>query len=87
MTATRAYYAMAKDGLFFKLRKSEIGGENIYRLPFYPFLPCLYLTGILALLFFRAVFEWEKSLVDIAFIATGLPFSFIWCRRAGKLSH
>lgn len=144
MTATRAYYAMAKDGLFFKwldfvhprfrtpsrailahcfwaaaillirrrfetiaagmvfavlifltfttlslfkLRKSEIGGEDIYRLPFYPFLPCLYLTGILALLFFRTVFEWEKSLVDIAFIATGLPFSFIWCRRAGKLSH
>lgn len=144
MTATRAYYAMAKDGLFFKwldfvhpkfrtpsrailthciwaavimlirgtfetiaagmvfailifyafttlalfkLRKIEVGGYDIYRVPFYPFLPGLYLAGILVLLIFRAIFEWEKSLVDIVFIATGLPFSLIWCRRARKIAH
>lgn len=144
MTATRVYYAMAKDGLFFKwfdfvhpkfrtpsrailahcfwaavillirgsfetiaagmmfailiflmfttlalfkLRKREIVGNGVFRAPFYPFLPGFFLVGILALIIFRVVFEWEKSLVDIAFIATGLPFSLIWCRRTGKRSH
>ena len=138
MSAPRAYYAMAKDGLFFKwfdfvhpkfhtpshaiiahcvwssfillvrgtfetiasglvfailifltfntialfkLRKKEVGDEDIFRVPLYPFLPLLYLLGVLALLVSRAIFEWEKSLIDMAFIATGIPFSFFWCRR------
>ncbi len=138
MAAPRVYYAMAKDGLFFKwlnfvhpkfrtpsrailahciwgsvilivrgtfetivagmvfavlifyafttvalfiLRKQEVGGEDIYRVPLYPWLPGLYLAGIVALLVIRAIFEWEKSLVDLAFIATGLPFALIWVRR------
>lgn len=137
MTASRVYYAMAKDGLFFrwldfvhpvfrtpsravvahcvwaavillvrknfenivagmtfailifyalitlalfKLRKNEIGGQEIYRVPLYPFLPGLYLSGILLLIAFRAIFEWEKSLIDLAFIATGVPFALIWIR-------
>jgi APA family basic amino acid/polyamine antiporter len=141
MTATRAYYAMARDGLFFKwldfihprfrtpsraviahcvwavvillvrgsfetivagmvfavlifyvfttlalfiLRKNEESNHKIYRVPFYPVLPGLYFVGILFLLVSRAFFEWEKSLVDLAFIATGLPFSLIWLRRTGK---
>lgn len=141
MAATRVYYAMAKDGLFFKwldfvhpkfrtpsrailahcfwaaaillirrtfetiaagmvfailiflivntlalfkLRKKDKGDYSVFRVPFFPFLPGLFLAGILALLIFRAFFEWEKSLVDLAFIATGLPFSLLWCRRAGK---
>jgi APA family basic amino acid/polyamine antiporter len=138
MTASRVYYAMAKDGLFFrwldfvhpqfrtpsravvvhcvwaavillarknfenivagmtfavlifyalttlalfKLRKNEVGGREIYRVPFYPILPGVYLFGILTLIGFRAIFEWEKSLTDLAFIATGLPFALIWVRR------
>jgi len=144
MTATRAYYAMAKDGLFFKwlsfvhpkfrtpsraivahcvwaaaillirgtfetiitgyvfailifyafttlalfkLRKNEVGGQHVYRVPLYPLLPGLYLAGILALLIFRAIFEWEKSLVDLAFIATGLPFFLMWYRKGGKIRY
>jgi len=143
MTATRAYYAMAKDGLFFKwlnyvhpkfrtpsraiiahcvwaaviliirgtfetivagmvfavlifytlttvalfkLRKNDIGGEGAYRMPLYPLLPALYLVGILALLILRAIFEWEKSLVDLIFIVSGLPFFFIWYRTGRKSS-
>jgi len=144
MTATRAYFAMAKDGLFFKwlsfvhpkfrtpsraivahcvwaaaillirgtfetiitgyvfailifyafttlalfkLRKNEVGGQHVYRVPLYPLLPGLYLAGILALLIFRAIFEWEKSLVDLAFIATGLPFFLMWYRKGGKIRY
>ena len=141
MTATRAYYAMAKDGLFFKwlnfvhprfrtpsraivvhcvwaafiliirgsfetivagmvfailifytlttlalfnLRKNDVGGQGVYRMPLYPLLPAVYLSGILALLILRAIFEWEKSLVDLAFITSGLPFSLIWYRKGRK---
>ncbi|GAG32770.1 unnamed protein product, partial [marine sediment metagenome] len=65
--------------------KNEVGGQGVYRVPFYPILPCIYLVGILALLIFRAIFEWEKSLVDLTFIATGLPFFLIWYRRRRKL--
>jgi APA family basic amino acid/polyamine antiporter len=138
MSATRAYYAMARDGLFFRwldyvhpkyrtptrailvhclwaavillvrrtfetiaagmvfailifllfntlalfrLRKKGVGGDDVFRVPFYPFLPAFFFAGILVLLVFRAVFEWQRSLVDLAFVATGLPFSLIWCRR------
>ncbi len=142
MSATRAYYAMAKDGLFFKwfnfvhpkfrtpsrailahclwaavillirrtfetiasgmvfavliflaintlalfkLRKGDADSKDIFGVPFYPFFPGLFLVGILTLLIFRAFFEWERSLVDLAFIATGLPFSLIWCRKARRI--
>ncbi len=138
MTATRAYYAMARDRLFFrwldhihprfrtpsravvahcvwaivilflrgtfeviaagmvfgvlifwalntfalfKLRMRDRGGEDIYRVPLYPVLPAVYLAGILAFLVFRAATDWRRSLEDIAFIATGIPFYFYWARR------
>ncbi len=138
MTATRAYYAMARDRLFFrwldhihprfrtpsraiiahcvwaivilflrgtfeviaagmvfgilifwalntfalfKLRLKDRGGGDIYRVPLYPFLPAIYLAGIVAFLIFRAATDWTRSLEDIAFIATGIPFYFFWARK------
>lgn len=141
MTAPRAYYAMARDGLFFKwldhihprfrtpsraivahclwagviliirgtfetiasglvfailifyglstlalfkMRRDRIGGENIFRVPLYPFLPLLSLLLIIGLIILRAWFEWQKSVVDLAFIVTGVPFAFYWCRRKNK---
>jgi APA family basic amino acid/polyamine antiporter len=138
MTAPRAYYAMARDGLFFKwldhihprfrtpsraiaahclwagviliirgtfetiasglvfailifyglstlalfkMRRDRIGGENIFHVPLYPFLPLLSLLLIIGLILLRAWFEWQKSLVDLAFIVTGIPFAFYWCRK------
>ncbi len=141
MTAPRVYYAMAKDGLFFrwldhvhprfrtpsraiivhclwagvilvmrgtfetiasglvfailifyglstlalfKMRRERMGGSGIFRVPFYPFLPALSLVLIVGLLVLRAYFEWQKSLVDLLFIVTGIPFALYWIRRRGK---
>ena len=141
MTATRAYYVMAHDGLFFKwldfihprfrtpsraitahclwagvilifrgtfetiasglvfailifyglstlalfkMRRQGIGGTDIFRVPLYPVLPLFSLLMIVALIGLRAVFEWEKSLVDLAIIATGIPFAFFWCRKKDR---
>jgi APA family basic amino acid/polyamine antiporter len=138
MTASRAYYAMARDGLFFRwldyihprfrtparailvhciwagaiilirrkfetivagmvfavlifyslatialfrLRRYRVGDEKAYRVPFYPVLPALYLAGLVGLLVFRGYFEWQRSLADLAFIATGLPFAVYWVRK------
>ena len=135
MTAPRVYYAMAKDGLFFKwldfvhprfrtparaiaahcfwagaillirgtfetiatglvftilifyglstlslfkMRKDNIGGTDIFRVPFYPVLPIVFVMVILVLLFLRAMFEWQNSATDLVFIVTGLPFA-IYC--------
>jgi len=143
MTAPRAYYAMARDGLFFKwlnhvhsrfqtpsraiaahclwagailvirgtfetiaaglvfailifyglstlalfkMRRDRIGGPDIFRVPFYPFLPLLSLLLIIGLIVLRALYFWQDSLVDLAFIVTGIPFAFYWCRKRGKSS-
>ncbi len=74
------FYGLAAVALF-KLRSAG-DVEGAYRMPFYPFLPAVYLVGIVTLIVFRATYEWQKSLVDLAFIATGLPFALIWCRKA-----
>jgi len=147
MTATRAYYAMARDGLFFrwldhihprfrtpsraiaahcvwavvilflrgtfevivagmafgvlifwalnalalfKMRRGERGaagtGGDYYRVPLYPVLPAVFLAGIAAFLVFRAATDWRRSLEDVAFIATGIPFYFFWMRKRKKTS-
>jgi len=138
MTATRVYYAMARDGLFFnwldfihprfrtpsravvvhcvwagailflrgtfeaiasgmvfailifyglstlslfKMRKENMGGPDIFRVPLYPVLPILSLVMIIGLIVLRAVFEWQKSLFDLLFIATGIPFAIYWVNK------
>ncbi len=141
MAAPRAFYAMARDGLFFKwfnfvhpkhrtpsnaiiaycawaavillvrgtfetivtgmvfavlilygfttvalfvLRRRPEPEHDVYRMPGYPWLPALYLAGIVALVVLRGYYEWEHSLVDLAFVATGLPFALFWLRGASK---
>ena len=141
MAAPRAFYAMARDGLFFKwfnfvhpkhrtpsnaiiaycawaavillvrgtfetivagmvfavlifygfttvalfvLRRRPEPEHDVYRMPGYPWLPALYLAGIVALVVLRGYYEWEKSLVDLAFVATGLPFALFWLRGSWR---
>jgi APA family basic amino acid/polyamine antiporter len=74
------FYTLTTLALF-KLRRNEVGSEGAFRMPLYPLLPTIYLIGIVGLLALRAVFEWEKSLVDFAFVATGLPISLIWLSK------
>ena len=141
MTAPRVYYAMAKDGLFFKwlghvhprfrtpsraitvhclwagaillirgtfetiatglvftilifyglstlslfkMRKDNLGGADIFRVPLYPVLPIIFVLVIVVLLTLRVVFEWQNSATDLVFIVTGIPFAFYWVRKKGK---
>lgn len=141
MTAPRVYYAMAKDGLFFKwlgyvhprfrtpsraitvhclwagaillirgtfetiatglvftilifyglstlslfkMRKDNLGGADIFRVPFYPVLPIIFVLVIVVLLTLRVVFEWQNSATDLVFIVTGIPFAIYWVRKKGK---
>lgn len=65
----------------FKLRRLKIGEEISWKMPFYPWLPIIYLVGVVGLLVVRIIFEFEKSLIDFAFIASGLPISFFWLRK------
>lgn len=68
----------------FKFRKQKTGGQDIYKMPLYPILPSLYLAGLIALIGIRGYFEWEKSLIDLAFIGIGIPFALVFCKRAAK---
>ena len=74
------FYGLSTLALF-KMRRKNIGGGNIFRVPFYPVLPVISFLLILSLIVLRAYFEWQKSLVDLAFIVTGIPFAFYWCRK------
>lgn len=135
MTATRVYYAMSRDGLFFgwlnyvhprfrtpsravvahclwaiailflrtkfeviaagmvfgilvflamstialiKFRLAELGEMGGYRAPLFPFFPVLYLSGLLIFIIFRSIFEWRRTLIDLTFMASGLPIYFFW---------
>ncbi len=73
------FYTMTTLALF-KFRRQRLNEANTFKMPGYPILPAIYLIGVFGLLVFRAIFEWEKSLIDIAFIATGLPVSLFWLR-------
>jgi len=84
------FYTMTTLALF-KFRREGVGeGEDaqnsgaeggIFKVPLYPWLPLLYLAGVLSLLFFRAFFQWRESLVDLAFVLTGLPVSWFWFKK------
>lgn len=78
--AVLIFYSLATVALF-KLRRDRVGEDRAYKIPLYPVLPAVYLAGLVGLLIFRGYFEWKKSLVDMAFMATGLPFSLYWLRR------
>lgn len=75
------FYTLTTLALF-KLRREDVGGDSVYKVPFYPLLPGIYLVGIVGLLIGRAVFDWRSSLIDLSFLATGLPVSYFWLRRA-----
>ena len=77
------FYGFTTVALFI-LRKREIGDADGFKVPFYPVLPAMYLSGIVVLVVLRAVFEWEKSLVDLAFIATGLPAAWYWIGKKNR---
>jgi APA family basic amino acid/polyamine antiporter len=79
------FYGLSTLALF-KMRKERIGSPDIFRVPLYPFLPLASLLLIICLVGLRAYFEWEKSAVDLAFIVTGIPFAFYWCRKKRRAS-
>jgi APA family basic amino acid/polyamine antiporter len=86
--AVLIFYTMTTLALF-KFRRDRVGEDSgkIFKLPFYPVLPAIYLVAIVGLLLFRAVFEWEKSMMDLVFVLTGLPVSYFWLRGKKRLNR
>ena len=74
------FYGLSNLALF-KMRRNNLGGQDIFRVPLYPFLPLFSLVMILGLLVLRAIFEWQRSATDLVFVVTGIPFALYWCRR------
>jgi APA family basic amino acid/polyamine antiporter len=74
------FYAMTTLALF-KFRREDQGRTDVFRMPLFPWLPLLYLAGILCLLVARAILSWRTSLIDLSFVATGLPVSVFWLSR------
>ncbi len=83
--AVLIFYTLTTIALF-KFRMSGTGDDTAYKMPFYPWLPAIYLAGVVGLLVFRAIFEFEKSIIDFAFVVSGLPVSYFWLRK-GRGRH
>ena len=81
--AVLIFYGFTTVALFV-LRRRPDPDHDVYRMPGYPWLPALYLAGIIALVALRGYYEWQTSLVDLAFVATGLPFALYWVRGHRK---
>lgn len=65
---------------FFKFRKLDLG-ESGYRIPFYPFLPSIYLTGLASLVLLRIYYQFNLSMQDLSFVLTGVPAYFIFFKN------
>ena len=77
------FYGLSTLALF-KMRRDNVGGSDIFRVPFYPILPLFSLLLIVGLIVLRAIFEWQRSATDLIFIVTGIPFAIYWCRTRKK---
>ena len=65
---------------FFKFRKLDLG-ESGYRIPFYPFLPSIYLIGLASLVLLRIYYQFNLSMQDLSFVLTGVPAYFIFFKN------
>ena len=65
---------------FFKFRKLNLG-ESGYRVPFYPFLPSIYLIGLASLVLLRIYYQFNLSMQDLSFVLTGVPAYFIFFKK------
>jgi len=66
---------------FFKFRKMNSGNSSGYILPYYPFLPSLYLCGIILLVLLRAYYETWASAQDLIFVLSGIPVYFLFFKN------
>jgi len=62
---------------FFKFRNENAGKDNGYKLFGYPWIPAIYLFGIVLLVMLRSFYEFESSAKDFCFIISGIPIYFI----------
>ena len=65
---------------FFKFRRLDLG-ESGYRIPFYPFLPSIYLIGLTSLVLLRIYYQFNLSMQDLSFVLTGVPVYFIFFKN------
>ena len=66
---------------FFKFRWEDMGETGGYQLPYFPILPAIYFIGIVILVTFRAYYETDKSIQDLAFVLTGIPVYFLFFKK------
>ena len=73
------FYAFTTVSIFI-LRRQNVAEGPVFLMPGYPWLPALYLMVIVCLIIIRAIFDWQQALIDLAFVAAGLPAAALFFR-------
>ena len=73
-------FYIIKTHTLFTLRRQGVGEEGCYRVPFYPWLPLLFLVSLYGLFVARLVLDWQRAWFDLALLALGIPASILWLR-------
>lgn len=69
----------------FRLRARPARQAAAYRVPFYPFLPALLVTGAVSLVLFSLLQRPTESLYGVATVLSGLPLYYFWKSRQCRM--
>src|SRR5205085_2819051 len=89
LSGARAYYAMARDVLFyvltivgiFRLRRLRPDAPRPYRAIGYPVLPALYVVGVAVILGVLVVYQPMTTWPGLGIVLLGVPVYYFWHGR------
>ncbi|HEX5690004.1 MAG TPA: APC family permease, partial [Roseiflexaceae bacterium] len=76
-------YAMMTWALL-RARRQEPGRAGVYRIPGYPWVLVVYLAILAAMTVTTAYYQPRAAFLNLALVATGIPFYFFWRKQRRK---
>ena len=79
------FYALTIAGIFV-LRTKRPEAERPYRAFGYPFVPLLYITAALAIMFVLLLYRTQTAWPGLVIVLLGVPVYLLWSRRSSRLA-
>jgi basic amino acid/polyamine antiporter, APA family len=79
------FYALSAASLFV-YRKRKVGESTPYRVPGYPWTPCMFIAAGFLLATNTLVERSREGLIGLLMVCSGIPAHLLWRRRSARLS-